>query len=319
MAEQVLCPPVVGWFLGCTSGSSPSQAALDDIPTDYLTLYQQAATVCPGLDWSILAAIGKIESDHGRSRLPGVQHGENPAGAAGSMQFLGPTFAAVIARHPLPPGGTTPPSRYDPHDAIYAAAFELCDNGARDGRDLPGAIFAYNHADWYVTDVLNQAAQYSQPNMNSSAACSPIQSTIQYGADDLSSAALTAATFACGQIGKPYIWGGNGQPGFDCSGLTQAAYATAGIQIPRTAQSQYDAGLLVPAGAPLQAGDLVFFGSGIRDVSHVGLYLGPDETQSIMVDAPHEGAEVRIESFPTTVGARWGSLTYLGASRPDAG
>jgi len=100
--------------------------------------------------------------------------------------------------------------------------------------------------------------------------------------------------------------------------LTQAGYATAGVQIPRTAQSQYDAGPLVPAGAPLQAGDLVFFGSDVRNVSHVGLYLGLDDTQSIMVDAPHEGAEVRVESFQAAVGARWGSLTYLGASRPDA-
>ena len=55
--------------------------AVADIPTDYLVLYQQAATACPGLDWTILAAIGKIESDHGRSTLPGVQRGANAAGA----------------------------------------------------------------------------------------------------------------------------------------------------------------------------------------------------------------------------------------------
>jgi hypothetical protein len=65
------------------------------------------------------------------------------------MQFLQPTFDTVIARHPLPPGGASPPSRYNPHDAIYAAAYYLCDSGAGRG-DLHAAIFAYNHADSYV-------------------------------------------------------------------------------------------------------------------------------------------------------------------------
>jgi ABC-type cobalt transport system substrate-binding protein len=62
-------------------GSQPSHGALADIPPDYLALYRAAAGVCPGLDWSILAAIGKIETDHGRSTLPGVSSGENSAGA----------------------------------------------------------------------------------------------------------------------------------------------------------------------------------------------------------------------------------------------
>ena len=105
-------------------GSWPSQSALDDIPPDYLALYRAAAGVCPGLDWAILAAIGKIETDHGRSALPGVAPGTvNAAEAGGPMQFLQPSFDGVLARHQLPPGGASPPSRYDPHDAIYAAAF----------------------------------------------------------------------------------------------------------------------------------------------------------------------------------------------------
>lgn len=64
-----------------SSSTQPSQDAIADIPANYLALYQQAATVCPGLDWSILAAIGKTETDHGRSTLPGVSSGENSAGA----------------------------------------------------------------------------------------------------------------------------------------------------------------------------------------------------------------------------------------------
>ena len=142
------------------ASSPPSPAALADIPGDYLTLYQHAATTCPGLDWSIVAAIGKVETNHGRLDAPGVHSGENSAGAGGPMQFLQTTFDAVVAQHPPPPGGATLPSRYDPHDAIHAAAGYLCDSGARDGRDTYGAIFTYNRADWYVRKVLGQADAY---------------------------------------------------------------------------------------------------------------------------------------------------------------
>lgn len=61
--------------------SQPSPTALSDIPADYLALYRAAATVCPGLSWSVPAAIGKVETNHGRSTLPGVHDGENSKGA----------------------------------------------------------------------------------------------------------------------------------------------------------------------------------------------------------------------------------------------
>jgi hypothetical protein len=63
------------------SATVPSASATAEIPATYLALYRQAATTCPGLDWSILAAIGKVETDHGRSTLPGVHSGHNGAGA----------------------------------------------------------------------------------------------------------------------------------------------------------------------------------------------------------------------------------------------
>ncbi|GAA4879172.1 peptidoglycan DD-metalloendopeptidase family protein [Saccharopolyspora cebuensis] len=142
---------------GNSGSHQPSPHALADIPADYLALYQQAAPTCPGLDWSILAAIGKVETDHGRSTLPGVAEGTvNHAQAGGPMQFLQPTFDAYDDT--IPPGGATPPSRYNPHDAIHAAAAYLCDSGAPE--DLYTAIYAYNHADWYVRKVLAQAEQY---------------------------------------------------------------------------------------------------------------------------------------------------------------
>lgn len=278
--------------------SQPSATALADIPADYLALYRAAAGECPGLDWSILAAIGKIETNHGRSALPGVSSGENYAGAGGPMQFLQSTFDGVVARHPLPAGGATPPSRYNPHDAIYAAAYYLCDSGAP--KDLRKAIFAYNHADWYVDEVLAQAKKYGDA-MVGTGDCKNIQAPTP--------AAIRAINFACGQLGLPYQWGGNGpaqgDKGFDCSGLTMAAYNAAGISLPRTAQTQYNAGPLVPAGQPLLPGDLVFYGTP-GNVHHVGLYIGAGK----MVHAPDFGQPIQVSDY------RWNGDDYLAASRP---
>ncbi len=72
----------------------------------------------------------------------------------------------------------------------------------------------------------------------------------------------------------------------------------------------------MPAGQPLQPGDLVLFGSGPAGVSHVGIYAGVQGGQSVMVDAPHAGADVRVEPFPNAVGSSWGAETYLGATAP---
>jgi cell wall-associated NlpC family hydrolase len=129
---------------------------------------------------------------------------------------------------------------------------------------------------------------------------------------DLDAPVAVAITFAASNLGAPYRWGGTGPSGFDCSGLTLKAYAAAGITIPRVAQAQFDAGPTLPADAVPEPGDLVFFGSGPTDVSHVGLYLGGGD----MIDAPHTGATVRIEPTPTSVGARFGGDLYVGATRP---
>jgi hypothetical protein len=277
----------------------PTQAALADIPPDYLALYQQAATECPKLDWSILAGIGKIETNHGRLHAPGVHTGHNSAGAGGPMQFLQPTFDSVISRHTIPPGGPIPPSRYDPHDAIYAAAYYLCDSGARHGRDLYRSIFAYNHADWYVRKVLDQATIYTQATTMGTGDCTTIQTT--------NTTASTAINYACRQRGLPYFWGGNGtvDGGFDCSGLTTAAYAAAAITLPRTADTQYRAGPRVPNGQPLLPGDLVFYGTPAY-IHHVGLYLGA----GLMIDAPDFGQVVKIEPYHHP------GDDYAGATRP---
>jgi hypothetical protein len=109
------------------------------------------------MPWGVLAAIGKVESDHGRSDLAGVHSGSNAAGAEGPMQFEPETWAAygVDGNH------DEVTDVYDPVDAIWGAANYLCANGAGDPARLRDAVFAYNH-DWgYVADVLAQADEYA--------------------------------------------------------------------------------------------------------------------------------------------------------------
>jgi Transglycosylase SLT domain len=133
----------------------PGAIGSADIPPGYLALYRASARTCPGLSWGVLAGIGKVESDHGRSSAPGVHSGVNAFGCcAGPMQFN---------VRDGPPSTWDRYGRgnvYDPRDAIPAAARLLCANGARGGRDVRGAVYAYNHAGWYVDQVLTLAGSY---------------------------------------------------------------------------------------------------------------------------------------------------------------
>ena len=137
-----------------------SEVARADIPAGYLQLYRRAAARCPGLPWSVLAGIGKVESDHGRARLPGVRSGWNTAGAAGPMQFgIGVGRAGnVWARYGADFDHDGRRSVYDPGDAIPAAARYLCAAGAP--RRLDRALYAYNHSWAYVANVKAIAARY---------------------------------------------------------------------------------------------------------------------------------------------------------------
>jgi membrane-bound lytic murein transglycosylase B len=132
----------------------PSRVAVADIPADYLRLYRQAGARYR-IPWSVLAAIGKVESDHGRSPLPGVRSGSNWAGACGPMQIgcvPGSKAGNSWARY----GHGRP---HHPSNAIPAAARYLVDHGAR--RHLDRAIYAYNHSRAYVAKVKQLARRYT--------------------------------------------------------------------------------------------------------------------------------------------------------------
>ncbi|WP_328915608.1 MULTISPECIES: C40 family peptidase [unclassified Streptomyces] len=116
-----------------------------------------------------------------------------------------------------------------------------------------------------------------------------------------SARAAQAVAFAYRALGSPYVWGATGPGAFDCSGLTQAAWRSAGVSLPRTTYTQINAGTRV-AQSQLRPGDLVFFYSG---VSHVGLYIGNGQ----MIHAPHPGAAVRIAPIS--------EMPFAGATRPS--
>jgi hypothetical protein len=136
-------------------GYGVSAQARAEIPPEYLRLYLRAAAHY-GLDWAVLAGIGKVECDHGQDPDPSCtqQGAVNSAGAGGPMQFLASTWA----QYGVDAEGDSPPDRWNPADAIFGAANYLRASGA------PGnyreAIYAYNHALWYVAAVERWAAIY---------------------------------------------------------------------------------------------------------------------------------------------------------------
>ncbi|MFI1205808.1 NlpC/P60 family protein [Streptomyces sp. NPDC020883] len=285
LAALTVAAALGGASTSSTTSAIPSRQAINDIPPRMLALYQRAALACPGLSWTVLAAIGKTETDH--ARHPTMI---STAGAIGPMQFLPSTFQTYA--HPVPPGGRTPPTPWDPVDAVYAAARLLCANSARNSSNLRSAVFAYNHSHTYVAQVLTTARRYATVTPSPT------------------NPAAKAVAFARAQLGTPYVWGGNGASdgGFDCSGLTQAAYEAAGIHLPRVAQAQYNADRRLTQDTQLAPGDLLFFGAGPAHITHVALYTGGGQT----IDAPHPGAVVRQGP------AHIKGIAFQGATRPAA-
>ncbi|WP_188192534.1 C40 family peptidase [Nonomuraea sp. SYSU D8015] len=258
-----------------------SDSASTDIPANYLQLYKEHGEKI-GVQWNILAAVGKRETDHGRSTLPGVKSGTNSAGAAGPMQFLISTWGGK-ARIPMSSqfngyasdgDGDGVGDVYNPADAILGAAKMLKRNGAPE--NVRQALFVYNRAWWYVDQVEAIARKYAKsgdvkvPPQAEEECDEPL---IEAAPSDVVAKILQ---YALAQRGKPYLWGGTGPDAFDCSGVIYAAYKEAGLLIPRTTFGQWPFGVKVLEGEE-QPGDLVFFNSGpgtsANNPGHVGLVV----------------------------------------------
>ena len=288
-----------------------STQAANSIPSDYLKWFQKVGLQY-NVPWTLLAGIAKVESNDGRTPLPGVTSGSNAFGAAGPMQigiggaagnqWTGPAGVATDE------DGDGNASVYDPADAIAGAAKYLVAHGIQ--QNTAGAIFAYNHADWYVQEVLGWAntyasggftiAQATQGNGTAltgagGGACTTNSQLAAFVAPN--AIVSTAVSYAEQQLGKPYLWGGTGPAAFDCSGLVMMAYRSAGVNIPRTAAQQWDGLQHVPANQVVP-GDLVFFAGADGTPAapgHVGLVIG----KNTMIEAYATGTPIRVSTFGT--------------------
>ena len=257
----------------CTAQPAASSAA-SSIPANYLADFKKAGAGY-GIAWTVLAAIGEVESGDGQD------DGPSSAGALGPMQFLPSTWKLYGD------GGNI----MDPADAIPAAARLLIASGAPG--NLQQAVFAYNHSQSYVTDVLDQSARYAAGGAQViSAAGSAICQQAALGPLPAGTAGKILA-YAEAQLGKPYCWGGQGPACFDCSGLVFAAYAAGGIHIARTTYEWQQDGPQIPL-SQIQPGDLLFSAGSDgtpANPGHVVMYLGGGR----VIQAPQTGEDVQID------------------------
>ncbi|MGW6685838.1 C40 family peptidase [Streptomyces sp. NPDC054961] len=272
------------------------------VPGKYQALVQKWGNLCPTLTPALLAA--QLYSESGWD--PGIV---SPADARGIAQFIPGTWAT----HGIDGDGDGDRDIWDPNDAIPSAASYDCEL-ARYVNKVPGdavknMLAAYNagpgaviqhqgvppfrETQGYVKTITTLAKSFEAP----------------VGRVAPSQQAAGAIYFAQKQLGTPYLWGGNGtadQGGrFDCSGLTKAAYESVGIDLPRVANDQYNAGPH-PSRAELLPGDLVFFSDDLtnsREIRHVGLYVGG----GYMINAPYTGSVIRFDKIDTP--------DYFGATR----
>jgi peptidoglycan DL-endopeptidase CwlO len=308
------------------AASQPAASAkAGAIPSNYLTWYKKVGQQY-NIPWTILAGIGTEESDNGQSTLPGVHSGANPFGAAGPMQIgIGGASTDTWATVATSEDGIEPPSVYDPADAIAGAAKYLNLHGYQ--QDPSAAIYAYNHAGWYVTAVENYAAQYAAGSYTVASPVTTQPATPAGCAPATAAPAKVAAVLAWAreQIGTLYQFGGSCAAAHsanmalhcDCSSLVQAAFRHgAGLSLPRTAAEQWQWGLdghakVIPVNQA-QAGDVVYFPSylGPDTIAHTGIITDP--ATMTMLAAPTTGERVGYYSYnPATLPYKTHLFTIL--------
>jgi cell wall-associated NlpC family hydrolase len=317
-----------------------SAEAANSIPSDYLKWFQRVGLQY-GVSWTVLAGIGKVESNDGQTTLPGVTSGSNAFGAAGPMQIgIGGASgnqwgggavhkaSLVVSGVATDENGNGLASVYEPSDAIAGAAKYLVAHGVQ--QNVSAAVFAYNHADWYVQEVLSWASTYASggftvadasqsggtANVTGAGGQSCTQNSVLASFVAPNTIVAAAVSYAEAQLGKPYLWGGIGPAAYDCSGLVMMAYQSAGVTIPRTSEIQWKDLPQVPASKVIP-GDLVFFAGadGTRKApGHVGLVIG----KNTMIEAYATGFPIRISTFGTPQ-SPGGDAAVVGFAQPWPG
>ena len=275
------------------------------VPAAYAPLIEKAATTCSILSAPLLAAQFYQESGFNPNAV-------SDTGAMGITQFEPYTWSSWAS----PNDGDGKENPYNPADEIPAAARYDCAL-AKQVANVPGdavgnMLAAYNAGPGAVLSAqgiphISQTQDYVKNIEALEKAFASPTTTVA-----ASSVAVQAIKFAYERLGTPYLYGGTGTAAengeFDCSGLTQAAYASAGVTLPRVAAEQWYSGVHVPRDQ-LQPGDLVFFATNVNDpstIEHVGIYVGG----GAMIDSPHTGSVIRFDPIDGF------NPAYIGAVRP---
>ncbi|MBM9508425.1 bifunctional lytic transglycosylase/C40 family peptidase [Actinacidiphila acididurans] len=272
------------------------------VPAAYQPIVQQWGNLCPALNPALLAA--QLYQESGWNPLA-----HSGANADGIAQFIPGTWAT----HGVDGNHDGKADVWDPQDAIPSAASYDCELASY-VKDVPGdnsdnMLAAYN-AGAYAVIKYGGIPPYAETQNYVKVIRSLEKSfAAPVGRVAPSQQAAAAIYYAQQQLGKRYLWGGEGRADqggrFDCSGLTQASYASVGISLPRVANDQWNAGPH-PGRDQLLPGDLVFFAYDLTDprsIHHVGIYVGG----GYMIDAPHTGAVIRFDPID--------SADYIGATR----
>ncbi|MGW3360552.1 C40 family peptidase [Streptomyces bungoensis] len=289
------------------AGDSPLSTALSlAVPGQYRSLIQESGNTCPEVTPNLLAALLTQESGFNPKA-------HSPVGAQGIAQFMPSTWET----HGVDGNGDGKRDVWDPEDAIPSAAQYLC-GIAKDVQNVPGdkqsnMLAAYNAGSGAVRKYGGVPPYKETQNYVRSIQALANKPATGSGKTATTAQASTAINAATKMIGTPYSWGGgnangpstgtccspNGRSGksitgFDCSGLTLYAYGQAGIALPRTAVQQYTASEPVKPG-DVRPGDLVFYGSSLSSIHHVGIYIGG----GWILDAPRPGTQVRYDPMDT--------------------
>lgn len=278
------------------------------IPATIKALYVSAADRYH-LPWTLLAGIGMEETGHGRNQAVSA------AGARGLMQFMPATWAT----YGVDGNGDGRADITNDADSVMSAANYLTAAGVTAGPvGVRRAIFAYNHADWYVNDVLYYAAAYGGGLVQGDPSdCGPggAGNPNLLPIDSTRIAAMLA--WAQGHRGDPYVFGATGPHAWDCSSFTQAGFAQIGITIPRTAAAQRD-WLAAGNGFPItpgeeRPGDLLFVNSylGPNQIGHVMLILDP--ARHLTIEAG--GSTVGTYDYSRWAGSHIFQIWRVGAAR----